>query len=137
VFGLAVTLKIDYYYYYYYYYYQIWHTHVLAPNSLFQVDLLVVITIISSCLSLKHLMTYLNPYAWSCYIYLGFIEVNYKLAWLLFTGRGLLIQIGMLPVASRRWPKVKGKVYRGDSVALSILKPQLAPVLGLFTRVLV
>jgi hypothetical protein len=61
--------------------YQIWHTHPLAPNLLFQVDILVVHAIVSSCISLKHLITYWNPCAWSCYIYCGFIKVNHMLAW--------------------------------------------------------
>jgi hypothetical protein len=60
--------------------YQIWHTHPLAPNSLFQVDVLVVIAIVSGCLPLKHLITFLNSCAWFCYIYFGFIKVNRKLA---------------------------------------------------------
>jgi hypothetical protein len=37
----------------------------------------------------------------------------------------------------RSWPKVQGKVCRGDSGALLVLLPQLAPMLGLFTKVLV
>jgi len=37
-------------------------------------------------------------------------------------------------MASRSWPKVQRKVYRGDSGALPVLLPQIAPMLA---RVLV
>jgi hypothetical protein len=41
----------------------IWNAHPLDPYPLFQVDILVVYVIVPSCLSLKHLITQLNPCA--------------------------------------------------------------------------
>jgi hypothetical protein len=40
-------------------------------------------------------------------------------------------------MVSRNWLKMQGKVYKGDNGALPIFLFQLAPVLELFTRVLV